>query len=156
MANKKTNKMLTLLEKFADEVGLEKRIEVDDDSGNITFNATFNMEIEGFKDELPFILYLVCSNDPGFILAYLYIDTDDFNIPKNKLAKAFESVNEINQSTIYGRFCVIDNSRYQFLKPLLLEQAGVNDYSTGLIHTIVSDCQSAYKDNFSQLTSFFK
>ena len=77
-----TNKMLELIEKFTDEVGLEKRIEVDD-NGDVTFNATFNMEIDGYEEELPFTFYIIGAQDLSFILGYLYIDSDDFIIPKN-------------------------------------------------------------------------
>lgn len=147
--------MLELIEKFTDEVGLEKRIEVDD-NGDVTFNATFDMEIDGHKEELPFTLYLIGSKDLSFILGYLYIDSDDFIIPKNKVAKALEAVNEINQDCVYGRFAVVnDNKQYQFLKPFILSQFDLKDISTEILNTIVVDCRVAYQNNFKKLTEFF-
>lgn len=156
MAKKSSaNKMLELIEKFTDEVGLEKRIEVDD-NGDVTFNATFNMEIEGYEEEIPFILYVIGSQDLSFILGYLYIDSDDFTIPKNKVAKALEIVNEINQDCVYGRFAVVnDNKQYQFLKPFILGQLNVKDITTEILNTIVIDCRVAYQNNFKKLTEFY-
>jgi hypothetical protein len=150
-----SNKMLELIEKFADEVGLDKRIEVDD-NGDVTFNATFNMEIDGYKEELPFTLYIIGAPDLSFILGYLYIDSDDFIIPKNKVAKALEVVNELNQDCVYGRFAVVnDNKQYQFLKPFILSQLGISTCTTEIINTILIDCRVAYQNNFKKLTEFF-
>ena len=150
-----TNKMLELIEKFTDEVGLEKHIEVDD-NGVVTFNATFNMEIEGYEEELPFTFYIVGSHDLLYILGYLYIDSDDFIIPKNKVSKALEVVNELNQDCVYGRFAVVnDNKQYQFLKPFILSQLGITNCTTEIINTILIDCRVAYQNNFKKLTEFF-
>lgn len=155
MPKKSTNKMLELIEKFTDEVGLEKRIEVDD-NGDVTFNATFNMEIDGYEEELPFTFHIIGAPDLSFILGYLYIDNDDFIIPKNKVAKALEVVNELNQDCVYGRFAVVnDNKQYQFLKPFILSQLGISTCTTEIINTILIDCRVAYQNNFKKLTDFF-
>ena len=150
-----SNKMFELIEKFTDEVGLEKHIEVDE-KGDVTFNATFNMEIDGYEEELPFTFYIIGAQDLSFILGYLYIDSDDFIIPKNKVAKALEVVNELNQDCVYGRFAVVnDNKQYQFLKPFILSQLGINTCTTEIINTILIDCRVAYQNNFKKLTEFF-
>jgi hypothetical protein len=155
MPKKSTNKMLELIEKFTDEVGLEKRIEVDD-NGDVTFNATFNMEIDGYEEELPFTFHIIGAPDLSFILGYLYIDSDDFIIPKNKVAKALEVVNELNQDCVYGRFAVVNgNKHYQFLKPFILGQLGISTCTTEIINTILIDCRVAYQNNFKKLTEFF-
>ena len=150
---KKINKMLNLIEKFADEVGLERNIEVADND-TVTFNATFTMEIEGYNEELPFILYIECSNEPLYILGYLYIDGDRFNISPNKLSKALEAINEVNLKGITGRFAILNEKFYQYKVVYDLSSLNLKDCPVSLIHDLVNSSQLTFSENFNNLTDF--
>ena len=150
-------KMLELIENFADEVGLEKRIEVNS-NGNVTFNATFNMAIDGYKDEIPFLLFVECSNDPLYVLGYVYIDGDDFNIPLNKLSKALEAVNKANNEGTTGRFTITGDKEkyYQFRVAYDLSSLNLQECPLSLIHDLVGKSQLTFSEYFNDLTNFIK